>query len=207
MPSREAVSRSMSIAVMRARTCRSEFTSAMLGMRRIRSSIRGANSRRLLRSLERMPNWYCARDWVVAMLIDWMGWKKMLMPGTVAVDRRSRATTSSAVDLRSDLSFRVTKMRPELTVLAALPPPTVDMTVTTSGSRLMTSANTACRATMASNEASSGPTVAPVSWPISSDGKKPLGMFWNSTAVSTKVPSVTASTIFGIFTTRRRAHE
>src|SRR5476649_359643 len=142
MPSREAVSRSMSIAVRWARTCRSELTSASVGTRFIRSSISGANSRRLLRSLERMPNWYWLRDWVVAMLIDWMGWKKMLMPGTVAVERRRRAMTSSAVDLRSDLSFSETKMRPELTVLAALPPPTVDITDTTSGSRLMISAIT-----------------------------------------------------------------
>jgi hypothetical protein len=141
------------------------------------------------------------------MLIDWIGWKKTLMPGTVAVERRRRAITSSAVDLRSDLSRNVTKMRPEFTVLAAFPPPTVDMTVTTSGSRLMTSARALWRATIASNDASSGPTVAPVSWPMSSDGKKPLGVDWNSTAVITKVPSVIASTIFGIFTTRRRAQE
>src|SRR5476649_567155 len=131
----------MSITVMRARICRSEFTSAIEGMRFMRSSICGANSRRLARLLERMPNWYWLRDWVVAMLIDWIGWKKILMPGTVAVDWRRRATTCSAVDLRSDLSRKVTKMRPEFTMLAALPPPTVDMTVTTSGSRLMTSAS------------------------------------------------------------------
>ena len=43
----------------------------------------------------------------------------------------------------------------------------------------MTSASTDWRATMASNEASSGPTVEPVIWPISSDGKKPLGIVWN----------------------------
>src|SRR5476651_2025055 len=196
----------MSIAVMRARTCRSELTSAMDGMRRIRSSIRGANSRRPLRSLERMPNWYCARDWVVAMLIDWIGWKNTLMPGTDAVERRRRAITSSAVDLRSDLSFKVTKMRPELTVLAALPPPTVDITETTSGSRLMTSARTDWRATMASNEASSGPTVEPEIWPMSSDGKKPLGMAWKRTTVITKVLSVMASTRRGIATVFFSAH-
>ena len=58
---------------------------------------------------------------------------------------------------------------------------------------------------MASNEASSGPTVEPVIWPISSVGKKPLGIAWNSTAVSTKVPSVMASTSFGSLTVRRSA--
>ena len=73
-------------------------------------------------------------------------------------------------------------MRPELTVLAALPPPTVEITETTSGSRLMISASAAWRATMASNEASSGPTVEPEIWPISSVGKKPLGIAWNRIA-------------------------
>src|SRR4051794_2470631 len=148
-------------------------------MRFMRSSISGAYSRKVARLLERMPNWYWARDCVVAMLIDWMGWKKTLMPGTDAVARRRRAITSRAVAVRSGLARRVTNMRPELTVLAALPPPTVDITVTTSGSRRMTSASTDWRATMASNEASSGPTVEPVIWPMSSDGKKPLGMVWN----------------------------
>jgi len=91
-------------------------------------------------------------------------------------------------------------MRPELTVFAALPPPTVDSTAVTSGSRLMISATTPWRATMASNEASSGPTVAPTSWPISSVGKKPLGIDWNMKAVITKVARVMASTRRGIFT-------
>ena len=161
----------------------------------MRSSISGAYSRKRGRSLERMPNWYCARVWVVPMLIDWTGWKKMLMPGTVAVARRRRAITCRALSLRSGLSRSMMNMRPEFTVLAALPPPTVDITETTSGSRLMISASADCRATMASNEASSGPTVEPVSWPISSDGKKPLGIAWNRMAVSTKVPSVMASTM------------
>src|SRR5471032_59965 len=162
----------MSITVMRARICRSELTSAIEEMRLMRSSICGANSRRLARLLERMPNWYWLRDWVVAMLIDWIGWKKMLIPGTVDVERRRRAITSRAVDLRSDLSFSETKMRPEFTVLAVLFLPAVDITETTSGSRLMISAMTPWRATIASNDASSGPTVEPVNWPMSSDGKK-----------------------------------
>ena len=57
----------------------------IVGMRLMRSSISGAYSRSAARLLERMPNWYCARVCVVAMLIDWIGWKKMLMPGTDAV--------------------------------------------------------------------------------------------------------------------------
>ncbi len=96
-------------------------------------------------------------------------------------------------------------MRPEFTVLAALPPPTVDITDTTSGSRLMTSASTPWRTTIASNEASSGPTVEALSWPISSVGKKPLGMFWNRIAVITKVLSVSARTRRGIRTVRLSA--
>jgi len=40
-----------------------------------RIPISGAYWRSAARSLERMPNWYCARVWVVAMLIDWTDWK------------------------------------------------------------------------------------------------------------------------------------
>ena len=86
-----------------------------------------------------------------------------------------------------------------------MPPPTVEITDATSGSRLMISASADWRATMASNEASSGPTVEPLSWPISSAGKKPLGIFWNRMTVSTKVPSVSSSTSRGIATVRRSA--
>ena len=75
-----------------------------------------------------MPNWYWARVCVVPMLIDCTGWKKTLMPGTDAVARRSRAITCSALSLRSGLSRSMMNMRPEFTVLAALPPPTVEIT-------------------------------------------------------------------------------
>ena len=68
------MSRSTSITVERALTWRSEFTSVNDGMRFMRSSISGAYSRSCARLLERMPNWYCARLCVVAMLIDWIGW-------------------------------------------------------------------------------------------------------------------------------------
>ena len=149
-----------------------------------------------------MPNWYWARVWVVPMLIDCNGWKKMLMPGTVAAARRRRAITCRALSVRSGLSRSMMKMRPELTVAAALPPPTVETTEATSGSRRRSSASADWRATMASNEASSGPTVAPEIWPMSSEGKKPLGIAWNRRKVATKVPSVMASTSRGSFTVR-----
>ncbi len=58
---------------------------------------------------------------------------------------------------------------------------------------------------MASNEASSGPTVEPVICPMSSVGKKPLGIAWKSTALSTNVPSVIRSTRRGNLTVRRSA--
>ena len=193
------------MTVERALTWRSEFTSMMVGMRRMRCSISGAKSRSAARSLERMPNWYWARVWVVPRLMDWTGWKKMLMPGTVAVARRRRAMTWVALSFRSGLSRSMMNTRPELTVDAALPPPTIDSTDSTSGSRLMISATAPCRATMASNEASSGPTVEPEIWPISSEGKKPFGIAWNSTPVRTKVPSVIASTTRGIATVRLSA--
>ena len=126
----------------------------------------------------------------------------MLMPGTDEVARRNRAITCWAVSFRSGLSRSMMKMRPELTVAAALPPPTVDITEETSGSRLMISAMTAWRATMASNEASSGPTVEAEIWPMSSAGKKPLGISLNRKKVRTKVPIVTSNTSLGAATTR-----
>ena len=129
----------------------------------------------------------------------------MLMPGTVAVARRRRPITCWILSVRCDLSRKVMKMRPELMVLAALPPPTVETTETTSGSRFRISARADWRATMASNEASSGPIVEAEIWPISSIGKKPLGMAWNRTAVRTKVPRVIASTRRGRATVRRSA--
>ena len=115
------------------------------------------------------------------------------MPGTCEVARRRRLMTSPAVALRAGLSRRVMNSRPEFGVLAALPPPAVDITDTTSGSRLTISASRAWRSTMAANEASSGPTVDADSRPISSCGKNPLGTTWNSTMVSTNVPRVAAS--------------
>ena len=127
------------------------------------------------------------------------------MPGTVAAVRRSRAMTCWALSLRSGLSRSMMKMRPEFTVAAALPPPTVDMTDITSGSRRMISASADWRATMASNEASSGPTVEPWICPISSDGKKPFGIAWKRIAVTTKVPTVIASMNRGRRTVRRNA--
>ena len=149
----------------------------MAGMRRMRSSIRGAQSRSAARSLERMPNWYCARDCVVPMLIDCTGWKKTLMPGhLLRVARRSRAITSVALAVRSGLSRSMMKMRPELTVLAALPPPTVEISCSDVGIALDDLGQRLTGApTMASNEASSGPTVEPVIWPMSSVREEALG--------------------------------
>jgi hypothetical protein len=88
-----------------------------------------------------MPNWYWARVCVVPMLIDWIGWKKMLIPGTCDVVRRNRAITCRTLSVRSGLGRSTMNMRPELTVLAALPPPTVEITLWTSGSRRMISAS------------------------------------------------------------------
>ena len=55
--------------------------------------------------------------------------------------RRSRAITCRTLSFRSGLSRSMMNMRPELTVLAALPPPTVEITDATSGSRRMISAS------------------------------------------------------------------
>jgi len=60
----------------------------------------------------------------------------MLMPGHVRGGPAQASHDLERARLALRLSRRATKIRPELTVLAALPPPTVDITETTSGSRL-----------------------------------------------------------------------
>ena len=121
---------------------------------------------------------YChwARLKVVPMLMFWTFWKKALIPGTLAVARRRRAITSFEEDLRSGFAFSWTNMRPELWLALADPAPTVDITLTTSGSAATMAATAFWRSAMAVKETSSGPWVEPVRRPVSSCGKKPLGV-------------------------------
>ena len=73
-------------------------------------------------------------------------------------------------------------------------PPLNELTVATFGSARTIAAARACSSTIAGNEMSSDASVLMRSWPMSSSGKKPLGMAMNSHAVAAKVASATHST-------------
>ena len=81
-------------------------------------------------------------------------------------------------------------MRPVFCVVALKPVlPTPVPTASTAGSARMTSATRLCSASMAGKEMSSTASVVTEIWPMSSSGKKPLGMVMNSTTVSTSCRS------------------
>jgi hypothetical protein len=105
------------------------------GQLRIRCSTSGAYWRSVSSSAAVSVYWYCERLWTVPTLIDWIGTKKIWMPGTWAAMRRSREMTTWIESVRAGLSRRVMKRRPAFCVLAALPPPALAMTMATSGSR------------------------------------------------------------------------
>jgi hypothetical protein len=59
----------------------------------------------------------------------------------------------------------------------------------------MMAAACSCSRTISVKEVSSAASVLTVIWPMSSSGKKPLGMAMNRTTVATKVSSATTSTV------------
>ena len=79
-------------------------------------------------------------------------------------------------------------MRP---VFCAPLPPLKELTMATLGSLRMISAARSCRATMAGKEVSSAASVVTWIWPMSSSGKKPLGMTCSNQPVATKVAIAT----------------
>ena len=109
---------------------------------------------------------------------------KLLMPAMRAESRRRSASTFCSAG-RWSRGLSSTNKRPLLSVLArALLPPTIEATLATCGERRMTvSATCCCSATMAGNEMSCRASVETESWPMSSCGKKPLGMSRNSQTV------------------------
>ena len=88
-------------------------------------------------------------------------------------------------------ALSVMNMRP---VFCAPPPPLNELTAATLGSLRTSAATRSCRRTIAGNEVSSAASVLTLIWPMSSSGKKPLGITTNSQAVSTKVNKATVST-------------
>jgi hypothetical protein len=73
-----------------------------------------------------------------------------------------------------------------------LPPLRKDETVATFGSARNTAATCACRPIIASKEMSCDASVLTRIWPMSSSGKKPLGMVAAIHRVSSRLPTATA---------------
>ena len=92
-----------------------------------------------------------------------------------------------AVGARSALGFSSTKNRPLLSVPAAPTLPMIEATWATCGERSSTASASCCSACMAGNEMSWRASVWIESWPMSSCGKKPLGMSRNSQTVTPTV--------------------
>ena len=74
-----------------------------------------------------MPNWYWARVCVAPMLIDRIGWKNTLIRAPATGPAKPRHHLQDAVGALQ-LGPQARNIRPELTVLAALPPRTAEMT-------------------------------------------------------------------------------
>jgi hypothetical protein len=172
MPSREAVSRSMTRLVCRPLSCWSVFTSTSSGTWLRAARMRGSHSRNCSRSSAWSVNWYWAFDWRPPWRISWNGTRNRLAPGSRASRGRSRAMTWSALTLRIERGFSVTNMKPELRA----PPPTNPTTFSTAGSErtiVMKSASFCC---IDWNEVLWSAWIEPPMRPVSCCGKNPLGM-------------------------------
>lgn len=97
------------------------------------------------------------------------------MPGMPAVLRRS-SWMISPIGWRSARGFSWTNMRPWFSAWLLPLMPTMEFTSSTEGCWRISSATRAWRTVMSSKEASCGPSVPTLSRPVSSTGKKPLGM-------------------------------
>jgi hypothetical protein len=101
------------------------------------------------------------------------------IPGIAASLPRSRRTTSvTDWPLRSAGGFSPKVMFPELISGGPAPSPTRELTTRTAGSAAMICAARVCNATISANEMPSRAWVRETTMPVSSDGKKPLGMTW-----------------------------
>ncbi len=92
--------------------------------------------------------------------------------------------TSSALADRSSRGLREIMSRPVLPVLLGPPEPMTDMYSATSGSLESSAFIRCCRWLMTSKATPSSASVVTTSCPVSSLGKKPLGMTRNSQTVT-----------------------
>ena len=100
------------------------------------------------------------------------GIRMVRMPGIVAVAVRRRFITTS-IELRLSLSFRRMNRKPRF---VAPPKPTAEVTETTAGSPSISWLTAICRADISRKLVSAWASVTPRRKPVSSSGKKPLGM-------------------------------
>ena len=98
------------------------------------------------------------------------------MPVTVLAVTRSRWITSSALSSRSARGLSLMKMRPPLVPGVGPPGPTVELKYSTALSARMMSATLRCISDSAANDTSGRASVVAKMKPVSSLGKKPLGM-------------------------------
>ncbi|MCY1301729.1 hypothetical protein D9M70_513590 [compost metagenome] len=121
------------------------------------------------------------------------GAKYTARPGTAATSRRRDSITLGMAS-RSPRGLSSMNMRPVL-MAGDDPPPMATTMLLTAGLARMRSAASRRRSDIASKEMSCGPSALTRIWPMSSSGKKPLGIVTNSTAVSTKVRPAATSTV------------
>ncbi len=100
---------------------------------------------------------------------------KSVMPSTFASSGCRRRITSLAEIPRLASGFSVTWMRPLLSVVFVPSMPMNDETLSTAGSRRITSASACCRSAMAEKDTDWGASEMPRMTPVSWIGKKPLG--------------------------------
>ncbi len=94
------------------------------------------------------------------------------MPGTAAVAVRRRFITTS-IGSRLSLSLRRMNRKP---LFVAPPKPTAEVTESTAGSLATISLTAFCRAAISGKLVSACASLTPRRKPVSSSGKKPLGM-------------------------------
>ena len=113
------------------------------------------------------------------------------MPGTARSFLCSCSSTCGIAG-RSERGFRLMKSRPVLTLPPPPPPPTAAETDDTDGSSCTIFATRSCSTVIAAKEMSSDASVLAWIWPMSSSGKKPLGIAIHSQALATKLAIATA---------------
>src|SRR5262250_505431 len=150
MPSREAVSRSITRAAWSPRFCWSVETSRSPSMVRSLASMRGAKAFSSMRSVLCSVYWYCELLMRPPMRTSCTACRKRVAPGTWASLPRRRWITRSTGSFRSPHGLSTTKRRPVFVVLPV--PPVKATTLLTSGSAITVVTNSPIVSRMASDE-------------------------------------------------------